>query len=175
MFGLTSSLEILARSAALTAIALVWVVILVRVIGLRSFSKMTAFDFVTTIAMGSLLAGASTASSWSSFFQAMLAMAFLLAAQWVLAYARIRSRRLRDLIANTPLLLMENGSFCEVALQRSRIAREDVLAKIRRANVLDLAAVRAVILENTGDISVLHGGDVDENVLQDVKRKLEHR
>ncbi len=170
MFGLAPSLDILARSAALTIVALLWVLVLVRVIGLRSFSKMTAFDFVTTVAMGSLLAAAATASTWSGFFQAVLAMAFLLVVQWALALARIRSRRLRNLIANTPVLLMENGVFCEAALRQSRVAREDVLAKIRSANALELAEVRAVILENTGDISVLHGGAVDEEVLRGVKR-----
>lgn len=170
MFGLPPSLDIIARSLALTTIALLWVVMLVRVVGLRSFSKMTAFDFVTTIAMGSLLAAASGASSWKAFFQIVLAMAFLLMVQWLLARARIKSRRLRHLIANTPVLLMEDGVFCERALRQSRVAREDVLAKIRMANALELGAVRAVILENTGDISVLHGDHLDEDVIRDVKR-----
>lgn len=170
MFGLTPSLEVLARSAALTTVALLWVVVLVRIVGLRSFSKMTAFDFVTTIAIGSLLAGASMATSWTAFFQAALAMLFLLIVQWVLALVRLKSERMRDAIANTPVLLMENGRFCEEALRHTRVAREDVLAKIRGANALSLEAVRAVILENTGDISVLHGDDVDEAVLDGVKR-----
>ena len=170
MFGLSPTLDILARSATLTTMALLWVLILVRLVGLRSFSKMTAFDFVTTIAMGSLLAAASGASSWRAFFQAVLAMAFLLLVQWVLALARIRSARIRHLIANTPVLLMENGVFCEAALRESRVAREDVFAKIRTANALDLAEVRAVILENTGDISVLHGDHLDEEVLRGVRR-----
>ena len=170
MFGLSPFLDVLARSAALTSVALLWVLILVRVVGLRSFSKMTAFDFVTTIAMGSLLAAASGATSWRAFLQAVLALAFLLLVQWVLALARIRSDRLRHLMANTPVLLMENGIFCEEALRQSRVAREDVLAKIRTANALDLAAVRAVVLENTGDISVLHGDHLDEEVLRGVRR-----
>ena len=170
MFGLTSALDVLARSAALTTVALLWVAVLVRIVGLRSFSKMTAFDFVATVAMGSLLAAAATVSSWSAFFQATLAMLFLLIAQWVLALLRIRSARLREAIANTPVLLMENGRFCEEALRRTRVAREDVLAKIRGANALSLGAVRAVILENTGDISVLHGDAVDEAILEGVQR-----
>ena len=170
MFGLTDSLDVLARSAALTTVALLWVLLLVRVVGLRSFSKMTAFDFVTTIAMGSLLAGASTADSWTGFVQAVLAMMFLLIVQWALALMRIRSRRLRSLIANTPVLLMENGRFCEEALRQTRVAREDVLAKIRTANALRLDDVRAVVLENTGDISVLHGERVDEALLEGVER-----
>lgn len=170
MFGLTPFLEVLARSAVLTTPALLWVVVLVRIVGLRSFSKMTAFDFVATVAMGSLLAGAATAGSWTAYLQAVLAMVFLLVVQWALALARIRSDRLRRAIANTPILLMENGRFCEEALHQTRVAREDVLAKIRGANALKLEDVRAVVLENTGDISILHGASVDPAVLEGVKR-----
>ncbi len=170
MFGLTAFLDVLARSAALTTVALLWALLLVRVVGLRSFSKMTAFDFVTTIAIGSLLAGASTAASWSGFFRAVLAMMFLLIVQWALALARIKSDRLRDVIANTPVLLMENGRFCEEALRQTRVAREDVLAKIRTANALSLDNVQAVVLENTGDISVLHGERIDPAILEGVRR-----
>lgn len=170
MFGLSPFVEVLVRSAALSTVALLWVVVLVRIVGLRSFSKMTAFDFVATVAMGSLLAGAAMATSWTGFLQAVLAMLFLLFAQWVLARVRIRSRRMREAMANTPVLLMENGRFCETALRQTRVAREDVIAKIRSANALRLEDVKAVVLENTGDISVLHGGQVDDALLEGVKR-----
>lgn len=170
MFDLPLSLDTLARGLVLTTAALLWVVVLVRVVGLRSFSKMTAFDFVATVAMGSLLAAAATAAAWQVFAQVIVAMSALLAAQASLAVLRRRNQRLRDLIGNTPVLLMENGEFCEAALRSTRIAREDVLAKIRTANALDLGEVRAVVLENTGDISVLHGRVIDEQILEGVRR-----
>lgn len=65
---------------------------------------------------------------------------------------------------------MEGGKFCDEALQFTRVAREDVLAKIRAANALNLREVRAVVLESTGDISVLHGAAVDEQLLKGVRR-----
>lgn len=42
------------RGLVLTALALLWTILLVRVVGLRAFSKMTASDFLATIAAGSL-------------------------------------------------------------------------------------------------------------------------
>lgn len=170
MFDLPVSFDTLARGVVLTTAALLWVVALVRLVGLRSFSKMTAFDFVATIAMGSLLAAGATVASWQAFAQVIVAMAALLAVQAFLALLRRKSEKLRDLIGNTPTLLMENGEFCEPALRLTRVAREDVLAKIRTANALKLSDVRAVVLENTGDISVLHGGPIDEEILKGVKR-----
>lgn len=57
MFTDITAFDVLLRGALLAVIGLSWVVICVRVIGLRAFSKMTSFDFVTTVAIGSLLAG----------------------------------------------------------------------------------------------------------------------
>lgn len=143
---------------------------MVRLVGLRSFSKMTAFDFVVTIAVGSLLATAAAAGTWRSFAQLLIAMTALLSVQALLAMLRRKSSRFRSLIGNTPILIMENGTFCERALQVTRVAREDVFAKLREANALNLDQVRAVILENTGDISVLHGDQLNEEILEGVRR-----
>ena len=170
MFGLPIFLDTVAKGFLLTTMALFWIVALVRVVGLRSFSKMTAFDFVATVATGSLLAAAATATSWQAVAQIWIAMLALLAVQASLAVLRRKSDRLRDLIGNTPVLLMEDGVFCDRALRVTRIAREDVLSKIRTANALDLKEVRAVVLENTGDISVLHGAAIDEQLLSGVRR-----
>ena len=50
------------------------------------------------------------------------------------------------------------------------MTRSDVLAKLREANVLAMTDVRAVVLETTGDISVLHGdAQVDDILLAGVR------
>ena len=141
-----------------------------RLVGLRSFSKMTSFDFVMTIAMGSLLAGASKSTSWSGLAQALIAMASLFGLQYVLARLRRASGRFEQLIQNEPLLLMKDGEIFEGALGKSRVAKADLLAKLREANVGQLGEVRAVVLETTGDVSVLHGKQLEDTVLQGVRR-----
>ena len=79
------------------------------------------------------------------------------------------SARARDLLGNTPVLLMRDGVLPDGAHRQWRVARQDVLAKIRTANVLDISTVRAVVLENTGNIAVLHGSDLKEDVLGSVR------
>ncbi|MEM5472522.1 YetF domain-containing protein [Hoeflea sp. AS60] len=170
MFLATEYLDTIVRAFALSAIAVVWVVLLVRVIGLRAFSKMTAFDFVVTVATGSLLAGAAQATTWPAFFQATLAMAGLLGVQYVTARLRKRSERFEAIVQNAPVLLMRDGEINEDALTATRVARDDLIAKLREANVLDFADVRAVVLETTGDISVLHGPKLQERLLDSVNR-----
>ena len=169
LFGEDWSAAVL-RGLVLGAIALMWVVLLVRILGLRSFSKMTNFDFVMTIALGSLIAGAAQASDWKAFAQAMVAMAGLFLVQATSARLRKTSDHVEDLMQNDPVFLMRDGKFCDDALTYTRVAKSDLIAKLREANVLDYGQVRAVVLETTGDVSVLHGDHLDETLIENVKR-----
>jgi uncharacterized membrane protein YcaP (DUF421 family) len=61
--------------------------------------------------------------------------------------------------------LMKDGVFLDENLEVTRVTRDDIYAKLREANALRLSEVRAVILEATGDISVLHGNKPDDEIL----------
>ncbi|QZH75647.1 MAG: DUF421 domain-containing protein [Erythrobacter sp.] len=162
--------DVLLRGFVLAAVALLWVVMLVRVVGLRSLSKMTSFDFVMTIAQGSLVAGASQANDWQGFAQPMVAMAGLFVMQWAMAKVRKISDTVEAVMQNEPVVLMRDGVIIHSALERTRVAEGDLRAKLREANVLHLQNVRAVVLETTGDISVLHGEGLEEALLEGVQR-----
>lgn len=163
-------LDVLFRAVLLSALAVSWIIFLVRIIGLRTFSKMNSFDFVVTVATGSLLAGASQATDWPGFFQSATAIATLLGVQFVVALLRIRSGTVESIIQNDPVLLMRDGVILEAALTATRVAESDLIAKLREANVKDLSQVRAVVLETTGDISVLHGDQLQDRLLSGVER-----
>lgn len=168
MFVEWEPLDTILRALALSSIAVCWIVAVVRIIGLRAFSKMTAFDFVVTVAIGSLLAGASQASAWSGFAQSILAMATLLGVQYAVARLRRASARFEAVVQNAPVLLMRDGEILLPALNATRVAQDDLIAKLREANVLDFSQVRAVVLETTGDISVLHGPELQARLLEGV-------
>jgi uncharacterized membrane protein YcaP (DUF421 family) len=170
MFADGLAIDVLLRGLILTALGMSWVVLLVRIVGLRSFSKMTNFDFVMTVAMGSLLAGSSQSTKWSEFAQTIVAMATLFLVQWVVARLRKSSDQFENFVQNEPIILMRNGKFDEDALTKTRVAKDDVIAKLREANVLALEQVRAVILETTGDVSVLHGDHLEDVLLTGVAR-----
>lgn len=155
-----------------TSAALVVVVTLIRLVGLRSLSKMSGFDFVTTVASGSVLAAAVTASGDSAGV-ALIGLAALFGLQWGLAAVRMAVPGLRRTLDNAPLMLMENGRILDSNLARAQVAKSDIYAKLREANALDLAQVHAVVMESTGDISVLHGppgAEVSPELLEGVAR-----
>jgi uncharacterized membrane protein YcaP (DUF421 family) len=170
MFFENTLLDLVARGFALAAMGIFWVVVLIRLNGLRSLSKMTNFDFVMTIALGSLLATAAGADSWQVFGQSLVAQAALFFVQWGTAKLRRSSDAIETAMQNAPIFLMRDGEFCEDALDETRVAKSDVIAKLREANALELAKVKAVILETTGDVSVLHGDNLDERLIENVRK-----
>ena len=65
---------------------------------------------------------------------------------------------------------MYDGKVIDKALNVSRVAESDLFAKLREANVLELNQVRAVVLETTGDISVLHGDTLEDRIIEGIER-----
>ena len=167
--------DVVARGVILSAVGLCYVVFLVRLLGLRSFSKMTNFDFVMTIAVGSLLAGAAQATQWTGFGQAMIAMATLFAVQWIVARLRKSYDSFEQAIQNDAVLLMKDGEFCRKAMDRERVAESDLVAKLREANVLEMSKVRAVVLETTGDVSVMHGDVLEDRLIANIRDLTDER
>lgn len=146
------------------------VVVLIRLNGLRSLSKMSSFDFAVTVAVGSIVASTLLSDS-ASLFDGAIGVAALLLTQRVVSYARVRAGA-SALVDNQPVLLMAGEHMLDDALRRTRVTRDDIRGKLREANVIDLSEVYAVVLESTGDISVLHGKGgkvVDARLLEDVK------
>ncbi|NNC72866.1 MAG: DUF421 domain-containing protein [Sphingomonadaceae bacterium] len=168
MFFESDIYDALARAAILTPLALFWIVFLTRIVGLRSFSKMTAFDFVATVATGSLLANAGVATNWPDFVQTLAAIFALFLVQMIVAWSRQRSKTVQHILDNNPRILMRDGKIDEQALRDTRTARSDVIAKLREANALELGKVRYVVLEATGDIAVLHGDRIDDELIDKI-------
>lgn len=145
-------------------------VLVVRVNGLRSFSKMSGFDFATTVAAGSLVA--TIAASSTSLSNGAVALVTMFGAQRLVARGRF-DPRVSAAVDNQPVLLMTHGRFVRDGLDQANVTEHDVIAKLRLHGVTRLENVAAVVIEVTGDISVLHGADaapdVDSRLYRDVR------
>ena len=117
---------------------------------------MSGFDFAITVSFGSILAGAVTAPQ-TNLWIFLSALAGLFALQALLSQSRAFWTFPAKLLDNPPRLVMENGQILERNLQRAGMTRSDLYAKLREANAFDLRTVHAVVVESTGDVSVLHG------------------
>ncbi|CAM4282154.1 DUF421 domain-containing protein [Zobellia nedashkovskayae] len=156
----------------LTAVGIyITVIVMTRICGKRSFSKMSSFDFAMTVAVGSILA-TTILSKTVSLADGIVGIVVVYLLQMGAALAR-RNDTVKDLMDNKPLLLMDGETILEENLRKGRVAKSDLRAKLREANVTELSEVKAVIFETTGDISVLHkqhGRPIEDFMLEDVMR-----
>ena len=141
----------------LTTVAIYAVLILYsRIAGLRTFSKMAAFDFVMTVAIGSVVAGTMLFDG-PSLLRGVATLTTVFVLQIGTAALRKRAGWFAGAVDNDPIVLMTRDGMIEENLRKTHVTESDVWAKLREANVIQTAEVRAVVLEATGDISVLHG------------------
>ena len=148
------------------------VIILTRICGKRSFSKMSSFDFAMTVAIGSIIA-TTVLSTSVSMYDGVFGLIGVYLLQISLSFAR-RQSWVSSLIDNPPLLLMDGPTILHENLRKARVTEADLRSKLREANVIALSEIYAVVFEATGDVSVLHGSDktqLDDYLLKGVRRK----
>ncbi|PYE81963.1 uncharacterized protein DUF421 [Winogradskyella epiphytica] len=146
------------------------IIILTRVFGLRTFAKMSSFDFASTIAIGSVLASIILNSSYS-LYKGGLTLLTIIVFQTLFSFLVRRSAIFKNWFTNKPQLIMWKGQILYKKLQKCNVGEDDLLAKLREANVHDFGEVKAVIFESTGDVSVIHNSenkDVADQLLKDV-------
>lgn len=148
------------------------VILLTRLAGLRSFSKISSFDFAITVAIGSVIASTVVLKS-VSLMKGAVALAALYTVQFVAAVLREHSSLFGSMVNNQAILLMAGEEVLEENLHKAQMTRGDLRSKLREANVIHPSQVRAVVMETTGDVSVLHAGPgapaLDPDLLSDVR------
>ena len=143
------------------------VIVLTRLTGVRALAKMSSFDFAATVAVGSTVASVATGSS--PLASGVVALAMLYGLQYLVATMRRRDL-LRGAVDNSPILLMAGAEVLEGNLRHARVSREELWSQLRMAGVHRRDQVHAVIMETTGDISVLRAGErFDPVLLQGVR------
>lgn len=151
--------------AALIAISVIGaylaLVILTRICGLRSFSKMSGFDFAVTVAIGSIFASIVMAKT-PTLGQGVVVLTILFACQMLFATLRQKLDFVEALSDNAPRLIMIGRYIQHDQLAKARMTRADLMSKLREANVANFDQIKVVIAETTGDVSVIHHSqDVD--------------
>lgn len=146
------------------------VIIFTRIFGLKSFSKMTSFDFVNTVAIGNLI-GMTIATSNPNLLLGIVLIGLLYLANYLVSLMRYKSETAKKYLDNNPILIMKNGKLLHENIDKAKITEDEIRGKLREANVLRLSQVKAMILETTGDVSVLHTDDateIDDYILKGV-------
>ncbi len=153
-----------------------YAILLLRLAGKTTVGTARIFDFVSTVAMGTMI-GSTIISSTITLTTGMVGLTALVALQWAVAYASSRSESFYRITTNTPRLLYDGSRFLEENLDAERITREDVKAKIRQSGHPNMETVAAVVLETTGNVAVISSSvptgpaEPDESLMGPVARR----
>lgn len=160
-------------SVVVATASLYWMfVLLVRLLGQRALARMSSTDLAVIIVVGAVI-GRAALGYTPTLVAGILAMLTLFAMQ---AFAGNLRRFIKTAwpLNNAPVLLMAGRDFVEDNLRRLHLDEEEVWPKLREAGIRHRSEVAAVILEPTGEISVLRRGiPLDRSLLNDV-RGVEH-
>ena len=150
------SWESMSRTVIGGVVAYSALIMSLRISGKRTLAKLNAFDLVVTVALGSTVATVILSKD-TPLSEGLIAIVLLILLQYVVSWSSVRSRRFRRLIKNEPALLLYEGVFLNDALRGARLTRDEIEASARSEGIEDLAAIRAVVLETDGTLSVVRG------------------
>ncbi len=155
--------ESLLQVVLTTVVIYVLLVALLRVTGKRTTSKMNSFDWIVTVAVGSMVATASL-SPQVSIIEGLMGIGLLVFLQFLMSKLSVNLPLFRDAVVATPTLVFFRGQFLDKPMARQRVTREDILSAMRSQGFVDLSEVLAVVLESNADLSVVPVGDgLDED------------
>ena len=142
------------RTLVVVVLAYITLIVVLRLTGKRTLSKMNAFDLVVTVALGSTLATVLLTKD-NALADGALAFALLAGLQFAVTWTSLRVRLVRQLVTGEPLMLLHKGEMLTSALRQARVTRDEVQAAVRAAGIASLSDVEAVVLETDGSFSVI--------------------
>ncbi len=144
----------LGRVLVLGILGYIALVILLRVSGNRTLSKLNAFDFVVTIALGSTF-GSFILNKSISLADGVMGFAVLIGMQYVVTWLTVRSKSIRKIIKSEPSLVYYNGEYLHDSMKRSRVVEAEIEQSARNQGYANLEKVEAVVLETDGSFSII--------------------
>lgn len=144
----------LVRIAVVGAAGYATLLIVLRISGKRTLAQLNVFDFVVTVALGSIFATLllNTDVSWS---EGLVAFAVIAALQFIVAGVTARWPAARKIVTSSPILLLSDGEMRHDALKRSRLTESEVRQAIRGSGAGGVADIKCVVLETNGKLSVI--------------------
>lgn len=145
---------------SITYVALIF---LLRIAGKRTLSRMTAFDFVIAITIGSAFGRILTASS-VSISESVVTFGLLMGLQVIFSFLEIRFPVFHRLTTAEPTLLYHHGVYLEKNMSKVRMRKDALWSAARKKGYGSMDAVEAIIFEIDGTFSVIGKGGADQNL-----------
>jgi uncharacterized membrane protein YcaP (DUF421 family) len=146
------------RTLVVGALAYVALLLILRASGKRTLSKMNAFDWIVTVALGSTVATVILNAD-VALAEGVTALALLVGLQFLVSWLSVRSQTVRSLVRAEPRLLFYEGAFLRDTMRKERVTESEVYQAVRTSGFAEAEAVLAVVIETDGTFSVIARGE----------------
>ena len=148
---------------AIRAIVLyAFVILVMRAVGRRELSSLTAIDLVLLIVMGDAIQQGLTQDDYSVTGSIIVISTFAVL-QVFSAYLGYRFKPLRVLLEGRPVVLVDDGELVTANLRRHRLTPDDVAEEMRLQQIVSFDDVRWAILEANGRISFIERSSIERS------------
>lgn len=144
------------------------VLVLIRTLGQRTMANLSSFDFAAVVAIGAVVGRAILGYS-PTLAAGALALVTLLVLQALTGQLR-KFPMGRATVNNKAYLLMAGRDMLQRNLRRTHVSENEIIEKLRLSGVRSRDEVACVILEGTGQISMLRAGvAIERDLLENVR------
>lgn len=135
-------------------VTILWLMLIAKLMGQRELGRMTLFDFIVAITLGTI-AGSHLADSEVPIAGAIISMATIGFIDILFAYLALKNSKLRRVFQDESLMLIENGQIRYDMLYKSMFNLDDLLIELRLKNYPNPHDVEFAFLEPNGQVSVI--------------------
>lgn len=126
-----------------------FMVVLLRVFGKRELAQLNPFDLVVLLCLANTVQNASIGND-NSVIGGMIGAASLCAFNYVIVRYLFRHRRLDEILAGTPTVLIENGQMSVKGMAQEMLSEIELTTMAHRQGFASLDEVESCILEPGG-------------------------
>lgn len=131
----------------------VLLLVMARLLGKQTISRMNYFDFVAAITLGGMAANMTFDVRLPAWDNVIAIIVFTMVAL-LASYIVMKSRKLRKWLAGTPTVLIENGQILEGNMRKIRYTLDNLNHHLRLQKIYNIADVEFAILETNGELSI---------------------
>jgi len=129
--------------------------VLFRIVGKRSLSQITTFDFILLLIISEAIQNGMVGSGYSVTSALVLVLTLMLI-DFGLGLVKRRFPRVELWLDGAPIVLVERGRPLRERLARSGVDLDDVLTAARRSQGLErIEQIKYAVLERNGELSII--------------------
>lgn len=156
-----------------TLIIYAYLLLIMRLMGKREVGQLQTFELVVSMIIADV-AAVPIYDEKASLLNAIISVGTLFLLHVIIAIINLKSVKGREILCGRPRILIEKGKIDEEALKKEFLTINELQERLREKDVFNLGEVEYVILETSGQISIVLKPDKRNIKMEDLNIKSEY-